>query len=238
MPDIFDSNKNSLNLAKSDSEISKVIPLKNVRLDKIKSLKTPEDMDRHSLPGHTHNPLAAFGYYPDSVKFINEDPGEKIVLILRKHPITNLSWIGIAFLMFITPAFFSVLSPISVLPGEFQIVLALVWYLITSAFILEEFLSWFFHVNIVTDERIVEVDFINLLYREITDANIDQIQDVTVEVSGGPRTFFRFGDVIIQTAAQVPKITFEAVPNPDTVARVLRDLRIEEEQEKLEGRIR
>ena len=99
-------------------------------------------------------------------------------------------------------------------------------------------MSWFFHVNIVTDERIVEVDFINLLYREITDANIDQIQDVTVEVSGGPRTFFRFGDVIIQTAAQVPKITFEAVPNPDTVARVLRDLRIEEEQEKLEGRIR
>jgi len=44
--------------------------------------------------------------------------------------------------------------------------------------------------------------------------------------------------VVIQTAAQVPKIEFEAVPNPDKVARVLRELRIEEEQEKLEGRVR
>jgi len=34
------------------------------------------------------------------------------------------------------------------------------------------------------------------------------------------------------------KIEFEAVPNPDLVARILRELRLEEEKEKLEGRIR
>ena len=99
-------------------------------------------------------------------------------------------------------------------------------------------MSWFFHVNIITDERIVEVDFANLVYREITDANIDQIQDVTVEVGGSLRTFLHFGNVVIQTAAEIPKIEFEAVPKPDTVARILRELRIEEEKEKLEGRVR
>ena len=40
-----------------------------------------------------------------------------------------------------------------------------VWYLILAAFIFEEFLGWFFNVNIITDERIVEVDFHNLIYR-------------------------------------------------------------------------
>jgi len=99
-------------------------------------------------------------------------------------------------------------------------------------------LGWFFHVNIVTDERIIEVDFVNLIYREITDANIDQIQDVTVEMGGGIRTYFNYGDLIIQTAAEIPKIDFEAVPKPDMVAKVLRELRVEEEQEKLEGRVR
>lgn len=224
MPDIFNSSKNGHKIQKSKKK------------DEILNIDIKKDI--HALPGHTHNPLAAYCYYPDYVRFINEDPEEKVVLLLRKHPITNLGWISIAFLMIIAPAFFTILTPFSLLPGDFQLVLMLVWYLITSAFILEESLSWFFHVNIVTDERIIEVDFANLIYREITDANIDQIQDVTVEIGGALRTFLHFGNVVIQTAAEIPKIEFEAVPNPDQVARVLRELRIEEEKEKLEGKIR
>jgi hypothetical protein len=182
--------------------------------------------------------LGAFCYYPDNVKFVNKDPEEKIILLLRKHPITNLSWLTIAFFMLTAPSFLTVVTPLELLPLGFQIILSFVWYLITSAFVLEQFLSWFFHVNIVTDERIIEVDFVNLLYREITDANLDQIQDVTVEVGGALRTFLHFGNVVIQTAAEVPKIEFEGVPDPDKVARILRELRLEEEQEKLEGRVR
>jgi len=44
--------------------------------------------------------------------------------------------------------------------------------------------------------------------------------------------------VVIQTAAAIPLITFEAVPKPDKVAKTLRELRVEEEQEKIEGRVR
>jgi hypothetical protein len=238
MPDIFDSAK------KKNANLVKTPQLSDKGLEKSTSGKSAkrenfaESQDRHNLPNHTHNPLSAYSYLPDRVSFINEDPEEKVVLLLRRHPVTNLGWITTSFLMIIAPAFITVLTPLELLPLGFQFILTLVWYLITSAFILEEFLSWFFHVNIVTDERIIEVDFVNLVYREITDANIDQIQDVTVEVGGALRTLLHYGDVIIQTAAQVPKIEFEAVPNPDAVARVLRELRIEEEREKLEGRVR
>lgn len=184
------------------------------------------------------NPLSPFWYKPERVKFINKDPEEKVILLLRRHPITNLGWILSSFLMLIAPAFISVSDIFIFLPGGYQAILLLTWYLMTSAFVLESFLKWFYQVNIITDERIIEVDFSGLLYREITDANIDQIQDVTVPVGGGARTFFNYGDVIIQTAAEVPRITFEAVPKPDLVAKVLRELRVEEEQEKLEGRVR
>ncbi len=193
---------------------------------------------RHDFWGHTHNPLSSFSFIPDSVKFINEDPEEKVLLLLRKHAITNLSWIFVSFLMIILPFFAQVFIPSGFLTHEFQLIIFLIWYLIILAFSLEKFLSWFFHVNIITDERIIEVDFVNLFYREITDANIDQIQDVTVEMGGAIDTFFRFGNVVIQTAAEIPKITFESVPNPDKVARILRELRIQEEKEKLEGRVR
>jgi len=102
----------------------------------------------------------------------------------------------------------------------------------------ESFLNWFFNVCIITDERIFDVDFLNLVYREISEANVDQIQDVTVRMGGVIRTVFNYGDVLIQTASEVPRIEFSSVSKPDLVAKVLRELRVEEEQEKIEGRTR
>jgi membrane protein YdbS with pleckstrin-like domain len=197
----------------------------------------PHHFRKHS-PRKTYSPLAAFFHYPRGVSFINEDPEEVIVLMLRRHPITNVAWVVTALFMLILPSFFTSFSLFVSFPLGYQVVIILIWYLITTAFVFEEFLSWFFNVNIITDERILDVDFVNLIYREMTDAKIDQIQDVTVQIGGAVRTFFNYGDVIIQTAAQVPRIRFEAVPRPDDVARVLRELILEEEQEKLEGRVR
>ena len=191
-----------------------------------------------SLLKRTKHPLSSFLYYPDKVDFANKDPEEEIVLLLRRHPLTNVKWVLVAVLMILAPAFLTVMPFFELFPDNLQIISVAIWYMITAAFIFEEFLSWYFNVNIVTDERIVDVDFHNLIYRELTDANIDQIQDVTVKIGGALRTYFNFGDVQIQTAAEVPQILFEAVPNPDIVAKILRVLRIEEEQEKIEGRVR
>jgi hypothetical protein len=191
-----------------------------------------------SLPKKNKNPLASFLYYPDRVRFANKDPEEEIILLLRKHPLTNVKGAIISILMILAPAFLTVMPFFEVLPVNFQIISVVVWYMITTAFIFETFLSWFFNVNIVTDERIVEVDFYNLIYRELTDANIDKIEDVTVKIGGAIRTYFNYGDIEIQTAADVPRIDFEAIPKPDLVAKIIRDLRVEEEQEKIEGRVR
>lgn len=236
MPDIFKSKTQEAKSLKTDTPETPYIKINKKDDRDIQSdLSHPHG---HKFKDHTHNPLASFCYYPDYVKFINEDPNEKVILFIRKHAVTNLEWIFLVFLMILAPAFLPLFSFFDLLPTGFQIIFVMIWYLITFAIALEKFLTWFFHVNIVTDERVVEVDFVNLFYREITDANIDQIQDVTVEVGGAIRTYLHYGDVVIQTAAEVPKIEFEDVPNPDRVAKILRELRLEEEQEKLEGRVR
>lgn len=192
----------------------------------------------HTMTDHSHSPLVSYCMYPDNIKFSNEDPDEKVVLLLRKHPVTNIGWVITSFFMIILPAFISVFPFFEGFPSQYQLVSLIIWYLVIAAFMLEKFLSWFFNVNIITDERVIDVDFPSLIYREISDANIDQIQDVTIEVSGGWRTYFDYGNVLIQTASQIPKVEFESIPNPDKVAKVLRELRIEEEVERLEGRIR
>jgi len=219
MPDIFINSEEA--------------PVKKVEKE-IK--KHPKEV--HRLEGHSHSPLSSFCYFPDGVQFVAKDSQEKIVLLLRRHPITNVPWIVVAILMLFAPSVLSFFPLISFLPANFQLVAVIMWYLITVAYIFESFLDWFFSVYIITDERVFDVDFVNLVYREISEANIDQIQDVTVTMGSVIRTLFDFGDVFIQTASEVPRLEFEAVPDPDRVAKILRELRVEEEKEKIEGRVR
>lgn len=196
------------------------------------------DPARHRMRGHTHNPLAAYSYCPDKVRFETQDTEEKIILFLRRHPITNLPWILLTIILSFAPLVLSSFPLLSFLPANFQFVALLFWYLIVVAYVLESALTWFFNVYIVTDERIVDVDFLNLIYREITETKIDKIQDITHNIGGVVRTVFNYGDVLIQTAGTAQNIEFEAVPEPAEVTRIIQELRIEEEQEVIEGRVR
>ncbi|MDP3918058.1 MAG: PH domain-containing protein [Candidatus Woesebacteria bacterium] len=183
-------------------------------------------------------PLASFLMHPNGVTFETRESEEKIILFLRRHLITNVPWIITTIIMLLAPIFITNTTVLDSVPSNFVFIFVLIWYLITTAYFLESFLTWFFNVYIVTDERIIDIDFYNLIYKEVSDANIDKIQDVTYKMGGVVRTLFNYGDVLIQTASEVPNFDFLAVPYPDKVVKVLQDLRIEEQQEALEGRIR
>ncbi len=190
------------------------------------------------LPMQERYPLASFLMVPHGINFETREKEEKVILFLRKHFITNIPWIFTGFIMLLTPTVVMSLSILESVPSNFRFIFIMIWYLITTAYILESFLTWFFNVYIVTDERIIDIDFYNLIYKEVSDANIDKIQDVTYKMGGVIRTLFNYGDVMIQTASEVPNFDFLAVPYPDKVAKVLQDLRTEEQQEAIEGRVR
>ena len=229
MPDIFvsdDLKKQKKHHPPTQQTLSQA-PKTEESLDSEPVQEPKTKAERERLPGHTHNPLSAFCYYQ-----------EKVVLMMRKHPITNVRWIAISLLLVFGPSLMGFFSFLDVVPPNFRLIGILCWYLITTAFVLENFLTWFFNVYFVTDERIIDVDFYNLIYKEVSEAEIEKIQDVTYKMGGVARTIFDYGDVLVQTAAEVPNFEFLAVPSPDKVVKILQDLRIEEKQEALEGRIR
>ena len=185
----------------------------------------------------TRNPLSAFAILP-AIKFENQDSKEKVLLLLRQDPILNFKWIVITLLLLISPAilpYFPIIKPLS---SIYQSVIIAIWYLITFAYAFEQFLNWYFNVYIVTDEKIIDIDFNNLLYKNISEAKIDKIQDITYTQIGVIATIFHFGTVKIQTAAEQQEFEFKNVPNPERVTKVINDLIIEEEQEFYEGRVR
>lgn len=175
---------------------------------------------------HSHGPLSSFCYYPHGVSFVNQEPEEEVILLVRRHPFTNTGWILVTVLMAIGPLFFEFFPILSFMPGRFQLVALLIWYLVALATFVQGFLSWFFSVNIITNKRVIDVDFVNLIYRRITDAEIGKIEDVTVQMGSVVRTLFDYGDVIIQTAAEIPEVEFEGVPHPDQVDKILSELRM------------
>lgn len=182
--------------------------------------------------------LAAFISKPTNLRFETQERKEEIVLLLRRHLITNVSWLAMTSIAALLPLPIVGFVSLDFIPAPYRLIITFVWYLFTFAFAFEKFLSWFFNVNIITDERIVDIDFPSILYKDISETKIDQVQDVSVKVGGFIRSLFNFGDVLIQTAGTVPEICFDAVPNPEQVSKILNELILEEEQEKLDGRVR
>jgi len=192
----------------------------------------------YRLVGKTSNPLSAFIARPRGVAFETQNKKEEIILILRRHWVTNLRWVLTAVLMAVAPVFLLSVPLIAFLPAQFQLIALLMWYLLVVAFIFEQFLGWYFNVYIITDERVIDIDFISLIYKKISDAEIEMIQDVTYKVGGIIQTMFNFGSIYIQTAAEKPEFEFLDVPDPALVVKILQQMRMEEKQEAIEGRVR
>lgn len=185
----------------------------------------------------TMNPVTSFAVAPTEVVFETQEKDEPIVLLLRQHAITNLGWVLLALFLVWLPSLFGYL-PIALLPVRFQVMLLVGWYLMVLAFIVERFLYWFFNVYIITDERMVDIDFYGLLYRDLTVAKLDKIQDINFTQAGSFAAIFNYGDIFIQTAGEKVRFEFMKVPQPARVVEIMYQLLAQEEQEAIEGRVK
>ncbi|HBQ50923.1 hypothetical protein A3B42_03835 [Candidatus Daviesbacteria bacterium RIFCSPLOWO2_01_FULL_38_10] len=165
---------------------------------------------------------------PTNCRFEGQDPGEKILLLLRAHPITNLSWIIPVILLFSFPFFvpkiFSLLNiDLFIIPQTFQIVFLIINYLLVLIISFEGFLHWYFNVYIVTEKNIVDVDFHSLLFKNIDVAPLRNIEDTSSSMGGILNSVFHYGNVFIQTAGATKNIDFHSVPRPHFVADFILD---------------
>ncbi len=182
--------------------------------------------------------FSAFVAEPKNLRFENQHEKEQVLLVLRQHPILNIQWIFISILMVFAPFLvFPILPFATVFPGIFGVFALLVWYMLIIAYAMESFLFWYFNIYIITDERIIDVDFYSMIYKEVSEAKIDKIEDVTATTAGFLGAFFNYGTIVVQTAAEKRQFEFAAVPYPARVTKFLNELMLEEEREKMEGRV-
>jgi uncharacterized membrane protein YdbT with pleckstrin-like domain len=190
------------------------------------------------LPPTQMHPLTTFAVNPMSLRFETQEDAEKVILFLRQSFIVNVPWIVITVLLAIAPTMifprlFHALSVNLAFPASFYVIGALFWYLATFGFALESFIGWFFNIYIVTNERIVDIDFLYLLYKKFSEAELNKIQDIHYTSGGILATIFNYGDVVVETAGEAPNIIFESIPYPEKVVETIRELTEKEPGESI-----
>lgn len=173
--------------------------------------------------------FSAYLEYPKNCAFEGQDPNEKIILLLRAHPITNIPWISLAIFLIFLPFFIPSVAflanfHLSFIPPSFKIMFLIINYLLTLIVIFEGFLYWYFNVTLITDGKIVDIDFEQLLYKGVDLAPLSKIEETDSVTAGIFGTIFNFGNVSVQTAGAKVAIEMKNIPKASIVADVILDL--------------
>jgi uncharacterized membrane protein YdbT with pleckstrin-like domain len=157
--------------------------------------------------------------------------GEKIDFSLRRHPIVFLGpifvFLILAALPFVARAVYTHSGPI-VLPNALaEMALKLfvsVYYLSIWIFFFSEFTDYYLDIDVVTNDRIIDIDQKGLFGRSVAELDLTRVQDVHSEVKGIIQTMLDFGTVTVQSAGEEENFRFEQVPHPHKVRQRIIEL--------------
>ncbi|MFH1832869.1 MAG: hypothetical protein ABH816_01730 [Candidatus Levyibacteriota bacterium] len=181
------------------------------------------------LPRRVHH-LASFCQRPTGISFQNQHEEEEILLFLRRHFITNIPWIFLTLIFVLLPfVFFFANSSFSLIgfdniPKVFITISVVFYYLIVLNYILLNFMSWFYNVTIVTSERIVDIDFSDLVYHDMAATKLSLIEELRYTQVGFIETFFNYGNLFVQTAGENPNIETLSFPKPNKATQIIQEL--------------
>jgi hypothetical protein len=176
--------------------------------------------------------FSSFCAFPPEISFNGQDESENIILMIRKHPITFLPQFILFLILLLSPMFLLSIFRNILDNGSFALWLgsSILFVLIAITVAVDTFFKWYYTVNIITDEKIIDVNFDNILFHSFAEAQLERIEDVSHKPIGIFSSIFDYGNVYIQTAGTKPEFVFDSVPRPRDVQDTLFDL-IELKQE-------
>lgn len=139
------------------------------------------------------------------------EPGESLVYFCRRHwiaaakpiVITSLIYLLLSVALFINAAS-AQRFPAFWIPCTALYLLALIWF----------WLDWRNDYFAVTTQRVVHHERVIFLYEAREEAPIDRVQDVKIE-SGLPGSIFKYGNLVVETAAMAGVLRFTTIPHPE-----------------------
>ena len=129
--------------------------------------------------------------------FADQFDDEEVLFVFRKHPIVMRKGLVLG-----------MLGPlIGVIPAAVNPNLGFGWFFggLLAGLVLglllftPSWISWYFSVFIVTDQRLIQITQKGLFHRSVIDMHLAQIQMINYEVAGLQETLLGFGTIMMQT---------------------------------------
>jgi hypothetical protein len=154
----------------------------------------------------------------------HQQPGEKVIMVLRRHPIVFLTDLAVILVLLAVPFagwfIIRIFWP-TVLGGLVSrpvlLLVASAYLLFTWLFLIEQFIEYYLDIWVVTDRKILDINQINLWSRTVAEVELDKVQDVTSEVKGILPSLLDYGNVYVQTAGETERFVFKQVRHPEKI---------------------
>jgi len=199
----------------------------------ITTLSIEDDPGQIKVNKNEPHILSSFHEKPEGVQFANQDDDEVVLLFLRRHYITNLSWQIATIIFGILPLlafaifpYLNVSLPIDI-PPSYILVLVLFYYLIVFGYTFISFVVWFYNVGIISNHRVIDIDVNGINSKDVAATQLEDIIDISYKQSGLKQSLFDYGDVYMETQAEKPNFEFLSVPHPAKIADLITKLNAE-----------
>ncbi|HAM96681.1 TPA: hypothetical protein DCP76_02690, partial [Patescibacteria group bacterium] len=166
----------------------------------------------------------SFKSFPKGLRFHGQEQEEQVILIIRSHWIIYVPQILLAILVLVFPWLLG-----AIVPAIFESVVIFISLLITSfligiSILVSAIVKWYYNVDMITDQRVVDLDFPNVMAHTMSETQLEHIEDITQKQLGLLGSIFDVGTVYVQTAGSAQNIEFTNVPRPRDVQEILSDL--------------
>lgn len=215
MPDIFTAKKK---IAHHTPDVAEKVD------DLFEKLHITTD---RNLPQGKVNLFTNFRLFPEGLTVQNQEADEILVLFLRRDLATNIPWVILSLLLLFIPPLLPLLPDelnLSFLTPVYVFVITSFYYLLVVGFAILNFVSWFYNISVVTNQRVIDIDYANITYKHVSATTIDNVEDISYAQAGFLRSFFDFGTVLVQTKGEILNFEFNEVPKPAKVVDIVIDL--------------
>ena len=159
-----------------------------------------------------------------SNSFEGQKDDEAVILLIRRHPFTIITRVGLIVLVSLVPIVIGKVFWVYLSKEGWQeifLLLSSLWYLGFWLAIFHALAIYTLNTMTVTDQRVIDSDQHGLFNREISELHTHKIQDVTTHTNGLLETMLQFGDLTVQTAASEKQFVFCQIPHPEKVKDVI-----------------
>ncbi len=171
------------------------------------------------------------------MKVLALEPGENVVYTARKHWFTfAMTALGFFLLMLAPLALFflplemqAALSAAARFSGAWRnlvIFLAGLWSLLLWVALFRVWTDYYLDLWFITNKNVIKIEQRGLFNREISVFRLEQIQDITVDITGILETFIDYGTIRVETASQGQFIMHSVARPEELKARLMEARRL------------